>query len=88
LAAVAPNPTHGPAQIGFDLARTAAVRLEVIDLAGRRIKLLRGAELAPGHYSDVWTGEDDAGHAVAGGIYFVRLLAGSEGISRRTILLR
>jgi hypothetical protein len=72
---IAPNPAFARAAIAFDLARAGAVTLEIVDVNGRRVKRLREGELAAGRYSLDWARDDDAGHAVAPGVYFVRLSA-------------
>ena len=41
-----------------------------------------------GNYSAAWNGLDDSGHALARGIYFVRLSTPSELVETKTILAR
>ena len=35
-----------------------------------------------------WDGQDDNGHDVAAGVYFVRLLTPEQGYTKKVILLR
>jgi len=44
--------------------------------------------LAPGEHSITWTGRDDTGRAVAGGVYFYRLSAGDHAQTRKMMLLK
>ena len=88
LAAVAPNPVAGATQLVFDLARPGEARLEILDLAGRRVKTLRRGMLQAGHYSERWAEDDDGGHPVARGVYFVHLYAGGESIARRLVVVQ
>jgi hypothetical protein len=59
----------------------------VHDLAGRARRALWSGELAPGLPATIgWDGRDDLGHALPAGVYFLRLRAGAQAVSR-TILL-
>ena len=49
------------------------MRLEIFDLAGRRLGTLVDGERPAGAQVAAWDGRDDEGRAVAAGIYFVRL---------------
>jgi hypothetical protein len=88
LARIAPNPTTGAAHVAFSLARSGAVRLEVLDLAGRRVKTLVAGDLDAGPHEIDWRGDDASGRAVARGIYFVRLRAPGADQSQRVAILR
>jgi hypothetical protein len=88
LAPVAPNPVTGTATIAFDLARAGRVRLEIYDVAGRRVRMLRDGPLTPGRYADRWSGDDDRGRLLARGAYFVRLRAPDAAVARRLVVLR
>ncbi|HMB68892.1 MAG TPA: SdrD B-like domain-containing protein, partial [bacterium] len=68
-----PNPFSGRTVVEFDLPQAGAVDLTVYDVGGRRIRsLVRGA-LPAGAHSVTWDARDDAGSAVAAGVYFYRL---------------
>jgi flagellar hook assembly protein FlgD len=44
--------------------------------------------MGPGSHSIVWDGKNDAGRAVGSGVYFYRLSAGKESISKKMVMLR
>jgi hypothetical protein len=88
LAFVTPNPTSREATLTFDIAHGGPVRLEIFDLAGRRVRTLRLGELPAGHYADRWAGDSDAGQPVAGGIYFARLVAAGACVTRRVVFVK
>lgn len=69
----APNPLVGSSTLQFDLATRGDVRLEVLDLSGRRVAQIAAIELDPGHYGFAWDGRGDTGRRLAAGLYFVRL---------------
>jgi hypothetical protein len=88
LAILGAMPTSGP--VAFDVGVATAgspARLEVHDVTGRRVRTL-GTGLTLGRARIVWDGRDDAGRAVAAGIYFVRLEVGESGFVRRVVLVR
>jgi photosystem II stability/assembly factor-like uncharacterized protein len=69
-----PNPARGDgATVSFALARAGSVRVEIFSLGGERVRELVRAEHGPGRYSLRWDGRDARGHALATGIYFLRL---------------
>jgi hypothetical protein len=87
LAEAAPNPSSSAVRIAFDLARAGAIRLEVFDLAGRRMKTLASGYLPAGRYERRWLLDAAAGRAVARGVYFVRLAAPGTNLVRRLVIM-
>ena len=81
LAAPYPNPSAGPVALAFQLAESGPVRLEVVDVSGRRV---RSAErsFAAGPNTWMWDGRDDHGARVAPGSYRVRAIGAGGGTSR------
>ncbi|MBI5710842.1 MAG: T9SS type A sorting domain-containing protein [Candidatus Eisenbacteria bacterium] len=88
LAAPSPNPARSETAIRFDLPRVARVRLAVYDAAGRRVRLLRDGALEAGTHRAAFALRDDAGRALASGLYVVRLEAGDRVLTRRLIAVR
>ena len=69
-----PNPFTSDTAVKFELSRASRLRLAVYDLNGRRVRELFERPIAmPGQYSIAWDGRNDAGRAVAAGVYFARL---------------
>jgi flagellar hook assembly protein FlgD len=86
LSVPSPNPFATSTRIGFALPREAEVRLDVLDVGGRLVReLLAGERRAPGNYSVEWDGTTQRGGRAASGMYFVRLRAGSEQLTRRVV---
>jgi hypothetical protein len=82
-----PNPSRGTTAIGFDLATTTSVRLEVFDLLGRRVRTLVSGVVGPGTHQATWDGLDNEGKRVRAGIYIYRLAAGGFSARRRMVVL-
>lgn len=88
LAAPRPNPASGPFSLAFDVpAGTGPVTLDVHDLAGRRVTRLVDGTIDAGRHTARWDGRDQAGLTAAAGVYFVRLQAGAETVTRKITLL-
>ncbi len=83
-----PNPFNPSTRIEFLLPRPGHVRIEVFDVNGRLIRVLADGHLASGGHSVDWDGRDRTGTMVSSGVYFYRLTAGKESLSRKMVLLR
>jgi hypothetical protein len=83
-----PNPFNPTTRITFGLKEPAAVSLRIYDAAGRLVRVLVAGNRPAGNYSELWDGRDNGGRAVASGIYFYRLDAGSFSQTRKMALLR
>jgi hypothetical protein len=83
-----PNPFNPSTTFSFYLPRRCRVTLTIYDAAGVEIRRLVDDELEAGAYSEEWNGTNAAGNLVGSGVYFCRLSAGKETVSRKMILLR
>ncbi len=83
-----PNPFNPSTSIGFFLPQPGHVRLEIFDVNGRQINVLADGHYASGEHSVDWDGRDRSGTNVTSGVYFYRLIAGKESLSRKMVLLR
>ncbi len=84
---VSPNPTRSAARIGFELPRPGRVRVDVFDIAGRRVALLVEGEQTAGHHEVTWTGEALNGGRAMAGIYFACLTTPDGSLVRRVAWL-
>jgi flagellar hook assembly protein FlgD len=83
-----PNPFNPRTTVEFTLKRDAAASLRVYDAQGRLVRTLLSSYLAAGRHSVPWNGLDDTGRPSASGVYFIRLQAGGEYLSRTVNLLK
>jgi len=83
-----PNPFNPETQIRYQVAEEGPVTLRVYDMTGQTIVGLVSEHQSAGTYTVRWNGLDDAGHAVATGVYFYRLEAGGNVLTRKMSLLR
>ncbi len=81
--ACAPNPVRASAHLGFSLAESSPVTLDVYDLAGRRVaSVLDGSTLPAGpHACELSTSDWPPG------VYLVRLRQGTRSATRRIVVV-
>ncbi|MFQ5570807.1 MAG: DUF4397 domain-containing protein [Rhodothermales bacterium] len=83
-----PNPFNPRTQIRYALPEHAAVRLDIFDALGRRVRTLVDVNQAAGIYTVAWDGRNDAGTPVVSSVYFYRIVAGDFVETRKMLLLK
>jgi hypothetical protein len=83
-----PNPFNPVTTIEYDVPHAALVTIDVLSVAGARVRTLVKERRAPGRYDVQWDGEDDRGARAASGVYFYRMSAGSFVKTRKMVLLK
>ena len=83
-----PNPFNPAVVIPLDLATDAAqMSLTVYDVLGRRVRQLWQGPLGAGSHRFVWDGRDEAGKAVAAGVYLYRVEVDGQIEAKKTTKL-
>ena len=82
-----PNPARALARLAFTLPSATSIRLEVLDIQGRRLRTLASRALNAGRYEHSWDLREDSGRPVAPGLYLLRLEAGGSSVTRRLLVL-
>jgi len=82
LAGALPNPSRAPVLISFSLPNAHDARLDMFDLAGRRIDTRRIGYLGPGRHV-----VELGGPRLRAGVYLVRLEQDSQTLVRRVFVL-
>ncbi len=88
ISRVAPNPFNPVTTIEFTVPNTGQVRLEIYDLAGRRVRTLVNEVLPTGPGKAVWRGVDDSGRPTASGTYLARLTGEGLVVTRSLTLVK
>lgn len=83
-----PNPLFNHTRIRFELPSRLQVELTLFDLTGRVILVMIDDSLEGGRHEYAWDGRGSTGEAVASGIYFLRLRAGSTDRTRKVVIVR
>jgi hypothetical protein len=69
-----PNPFNARTEIGFEIPGDGMGRLEIFDLAGRRVWRSPGFTAGAGNLRLVWNGCDGSGRHLPSGAYHVRVI--------------
>jgi len=81
-----PSPAPGQVHIGFELPDRREVEVTIYDPAGRVVERLFRGPLGAGRHDVPWFG---SGHGrAAGGVYFIRLRAGSDEAIEKLVRVR
>jgi subtilisin-like proprotein convertase family protein len=83
-----PNPFNPTTTIAFALPKTSQVQLRVYDLSGKLVKTLAEETMPAGQHQVIWTGRDDNGRQAASGMYFYRLVAESQTLVGKMLMLK
>lgn len=84
----APNPFNPATRLDLTLSIPTPVRAEIVDLAGRRVRLLEEGVLPAGSHALHWDGRSESGAPAASGLYLAVVAAGGEQRTRKLLLLR
>jgi hypothetical protein len=86
-----PNPFNPETRIVYgvpeELGEGGAIQLEVLDLQGRRVRLLE-IDRTPGWHEVSWDGKNDRGIPQATGVYLTRFLCGTAVDIRKMTMLK
>ena len=85
---VRPLPLKGTGQVQLAIPRVARVTLDLYDITGRRVRRFFQGTLAPGYHVLNLSPQDDQGHRLASGVYFLRLETPEAVRTRKVLWLR
>ena len=87
-----PNPyrpmSHGDIRFSLELRDTQRLRITIFDVSGRRMATVFDDLVLPGTREIAWDGRDGDGNELASGIYFLRLEAAGEVMTRKMVMVR
>jgi hypothetical protein len=83
-----PNPFNPSTEIRYYLPGACNIVLAVYDISGALITRLAEGHQDKGYHTVSWDGRDRNRRCVSSGIYFCRLQAGKEKISRKMVIMR
>ncbi len=83
-----PNPFNPATTIRYSAPSEGHVRLDVMDVLGRRVATLVDETMTAGHHEVVWNGLNEGGASVASGVYFARLQTSGAVMTQRMLLMK
>jgi hypothetical protein len=83
-----PNPFTGETQLQVGLPAREDVRIQIYDVAGKRVRDVTIPNETKGWDTVKLTARDDHGSPLASGVYFYRVHAGSETVTKKMVIAR
>lgn len=83
-----PNPFNPTTVVAYTVARRCHVTIRIFNILGQEVRTLVDTPQEAGQYRVTWNGTDQAGKAVASGVYLYRIVAGDFAASRKMVLLK
>jgi Zn-dependent metalloprotease len=83
-----PNPFNPKTMIKYALPSECNVEVAVFNATGQKVRTLFSGRQSAGYKSLTWDGDDDAGRAVASGIYFYKVTADEKSHVSKMILMK
>ena len=88
LAQNMPNPVRGNTTINYSITKSGHVTLNVYDMSGKLVKTLVNGNVNAGTHSVVWNRTDNRSNKVAGGVYFYKMNANNETLTKKMIVVK
>jgi len=85
---IAPNPVRNSTIVAYTLARPEVVRIDFMDISGRKVRRLVDEPRPAGAHRVAWNGADDAGTELPSGVYFLVFTTGVYRDRQKVMLLR
>ena len=83
-----PNHFNPVTQFSVNLMSETHVSLAIYNVAGQKVRTLVDGPLPAGSHSITWDSTNDMGEAISGGVYFYRVVAGDEVVTKKMLLLK
>jgi len=84
----APNPFNPSTRIPFLIPSAGRVEVVIFDVNGARVRTLLNDQRKAGYSEVHWDGRNDGGSPVSSGVYFCRLNAAGQSLTRKIVLVR
>jgi PKD repeat protein len=83
-----PNPFNLETNFSLSLPAESRVDFVIYNVAGQKVKTLVNDYMNAGTYTITWDGTNEYGNVVSSGIYFYRLVAGDNVVTKKMILMK
>jgi outer membrane protein assembly factor BamB len=88
LRLAAPNPFNPETTIRYEVPEVSRVILEIYNVAGQRVRVLREEDHVPGYHQIIWDGQDQEQRPLGSGVYLVTMRAGGFRQVVKVLLLQ
>jgi len=83
-----PNPFNPTTAFSINLPSETHMSLVIYNIAGQKVRTLVNETLPAGSRTITWDSTNDRGETVSGGIYFYRVIADDNVVTKKMLLLK
>jgi len=83
-----PNPFNPSTTIVYTLPAAGMAKLGIYDINGKEVKTVIDGFQTAGMHTVAWDGTNESGQGVSSGVYFCRIGAGKQILSKKIVLIR
>lgn len=83
-----PNPFNPETTIEYAIPTSSEVKFEIFNVLGQTVWHENLGLQQPGSYRLIWSGISDTNEPLSSGVYFYRLTAGNNAVTRKMLLLK
>jgi hypothetical protein len=83
-----PNPFNPSTVVTYSVPQKAYVKIVVFNILGQKVATLFDREQNAGTHSISWNAQNDYGHVLGSGVYFMKMQAGSFNQVRKMIFMK
>lgn len=85
---IGPNPFRSVTSIQVKTADNAAVRLDIYNIRGQKVRSFPAVSRSGDSYEITWDGHDEGGRALSSGLYILRFSAGKQHHNAKAMLIK
>ena len=83
-----PNPFNPSTSISYNLQNAADVTLDIYNVKGQKVRTLVNEHKTSGSFTVDWNGIDNENNKVTSGVYFYKLTAGQDTVTKKMLMLK
>jgi hypothetical protein len=83
-----PNPFNPVTTLSYSIPQASVVRLDLYDLAGRKLRTLVNEMCDAGTFEAIWNGRDDEGRDMPSGVYLAKMRWARGSQTMKMVLAR
>lgn len=84
----APNPFNPSTTVHWNIPEAGMVDMGVYNLRGQRVRTLENGVFEAGSHNTCWDGQNDQGHTLGSGVYFIRISNSARSMYSKVLLLK
>lgn len=83
-----PNPFNPSTTIEYEIPAGGDVEIKIFTTNGQLVKTFSYTHASPGTYTVIWDAKNDAGQAIASGVYIYRISFGNSVVAKKMMFVK